>query len=69
MPKAPTISSWRCEEGSVMTERRRFIVNACGAMVAAAARSRIRRRSAGSASYAFLLKPKSLTVPGSCQPG
>mgnify|MGYP003693882701 CR=1 FL=1 len=37
--------------------------------VATAARSRIRRRSAGRLSYAFLLKPNSLTVPGSCQPG
>src|SRR5262249_54865063 len=37
--------------------------------VDAAARSRICFRSAGRASYALRLKPKSLTVPGSCQPG
>ena len=36
-PKAPTISSSRCEEGSVMTERRRFIAKASGAVAAVAA--------------------------------
>src|SRR2546422_6256706 len=36
-PRAPTISSWRYEESSVTTERRRFIVHASGALVAAAA--------------------------------
>ena len=37
--------------------------------VAAAAWSRIRRRSTGSASYALLLKANSSVVAGSCQPG
>src|SRR2546425_10010323 len=36
-PKAPTISSWRGEEGGGMTERRRFIAKAGGVVAAAAA--------------------------------
>ena len=40
-----------------------------GPQGAATAWSRVRRRSTGSASYAFRLKPNSVMVPGSCQPG
>lgn len=36
---------------------------------AGAAWSTMRRRSTGSASWAFLLKPNAVVEPGSCQPG
>ena len=42
-PRAPTISSWRCEEDCVIDDRRRFIATASGAMAAGAAASHRRR--------------------------